>query len=191
MKITELIEQMKEKKVANTKVSPNAVEEFLKKNIEFKTYIPFMEKKRIAEMVIKKNMTEDNGIKKVEPTGQFIGFIIAMLVSHTNLEINAENPIEDYDMLSECGLLEVILAQFEKDYTECDIVLKMVLAYEMEDNNLNAIVARFLDNILNKLDGVGDGLKDIINNIDINSLFGGLKTEDLAHLKGFLDTFNK
>jgi hypothetical protein len=189
--VKKIIEEFKAKNIQNTKLAPTAIEDYLKKNIEFKTYIPFMEKKRIAEMVIKKNMIEENGIKKVEPTGQFIGFVIAMLVSHTNLEINAENPIEDYDMLSEYGLLEVILAQFEKDYAECDIVLKMVLASEMEDNNLNMIVAKFLDNILDKLDGVGDGLKDIISNIDINSLLGGLKMEDLAHLKGFLDTFNK
>ena len=66
---------------------------------------------------------------------EMLEYIVKNLVSNPDaVEINAENPIADYDMLSECGLLEVILAQFEKDYAECDIVFKMVLAFSRRNS---------------------------------------------------------
>ena len=143
-------------------------------------------------MVVAANITEENGIKKIDSAGQFVGFIAAMLIAHTNLEIDAENPIEDYDLICEAGLLEPIVAQFQKDYTECEVLLKMVVADTLEDNNLSAVVARFLDGILDNVDNIADAFKGIIEDVDINNLLGGnFQAEDLAKLKGFLDKYNK
>lgn len=190
MNVNELVLKFKEQKVMNTKLQPNAIEDFIKTNIEIKTYIPFMNKKQIAEMVINQNMNEEHGITRVESTGQFIGFIMAMITSHTNLEVNLDNPIESYDLLSEAGLLELIIAQFQKDYSECEAILKMVAADALADNNLNAVVARFLDGILDKLDGVGDGLKNMIEGIDLKNILGmDFTNEDLSQLKGFLNKY--
>jgi hypothetical protein len=93
--------------------------------------------------------------------------------------------------LSESGLLEPIIAQFQKSYSECEAILKMTAADALADNNLNAVVARFLDGILDKLDVVGDGLKNMIESIDLNSILGKDFTEEnLSQLKGFLDRYN-
>lgn len=191
MKVLDFIENFKNDKVINTQIKPNAISDYLKEKLEIKEYIPFDDKKKIAEMIIEKNITEENGIKKINSAGQFVSFIVAMLVAHTNLEINTENPIEDYDLICEAGLLESIVAEFQKDYAECEAILKMTVADTLVDNNLNAVVARFLDGVLDKLDGVSEGLKNTIENIDINNLLGGkFDTEDLAKLKGFLDRYN-
>ena len=114
MTVKNFIEEFKNKKIMNTQIAPNAVAEYLQKTLEIKDYIPFSDKKRIAEMVVEQNSTVDNGIVKIDSVGQFIGFVVAMLVAHTNLEINIEDPIADYDLLSEAGLLEPIIAQFQK-----------------------------------------------------------------------------
>jgi hypothetical protein len=191
MTIKIFIEEFKNKKVMNTQISPNAVSEYLQKTLEIKDYIPFNTKKQIAEMVVEQNSSVENGIVKIDSVGQFVSFIVAMLVAHTNLEINISDPIVDYDALSEAGLLEPIIAQFEKSYAESEVILKMVAADALADNNLNAVVARFLDGILDKLDGVSDGFKDMIEGIDLKSILGSNFTEDnLSQLKGFLDKYN-
>ena len=191
MKITDMLTEMKTKKIQNTQVNPDAVGSYLRKTLEIKTYIPFEDKKRIAEMIIAANITKENGIKKINSVGQFISFVTAMLVAHTNLEINTENPIEDYNLICEAGLLEPIIACFEKDYTECEVILKMMVADELADNDLSVVVAKFLSGIEDIFDGLGDKLGDVIGKIDVNSLLGGkFDMNDLAKLKGFLDKYN-
>ena len=191
MLVANFIDEFKNKKVMNTQIAPNAVSEYLNKTLEIKTYIPFSDKKRIAEMVVEQNSTVENGVVKIDSAGQFIGFIVAMLVAHTNLEINTEDPISDYDALSETGLLELIIAQFQKSYSECEAILKMVAADALADNNLSAVVARFLDGVLDKLDGVGNGLKNMFESIDLKSILGENFTKDnLSQLRDFLDRYN-
>ena len=58
----------------------------------------------------------------------------------------------------------------------------------MEDNNTNVIIGKFLNSILNKLDSVGEALKDKFDNIDVKDILGTtFKEEDLAALSSFLD----
>lgn len=191
MTIQNFIEEFKNKKIKNTQANPDAVGAYIRKTLEIKAYIPFSTKKQIAEMIVEQNSTVESGIVKIDGVGQFIGFIMAMLAAHTDLQINVEDPISDYDALSEAGLLESIIAQFEKSYSECEVILKMVAADALADNNLNAVVARFLDGILGKLDGVSDGLKNMLEGIDLNSVLGANFNEgDLSQLKGFLDKYN-
>ena len=183
MIITEFIKNYKNSKIQNTKSNPNAVSEYLQKKLEIKNYIPFREKRKIAEMVVAQNISEIYGIKKNDSINQYISFVVAMIASHTNLEFSTD-PVADYDLLSESGLLPQIIAEFKQDYDECDAILKMTLTSELADNNINVLVGRFLDSILKKLDGVSEMLKDI----DIKKVLGiDISKEDLAKLNGFLD----
>ena len=144
MKINEFVQEFKDKKIKNTTVAPNAVGEYLRSVLEIKTYLPFKIKRKIAEMVVAENTREIDGVKKNDSINQYVGFVIAMLTAHTNLECSA-NPIDDYDLLAESGLLPQIIAEFKPSYDECDILLKMELASELEDNNIEVLVGRFLD----------------------------------------------
>lgn len=191
MRIAEFINEFKEKKIMNTQIKPNAISEYIKKTLEVKTYIPFKLKREIAEVVVAQNTKWEDGIKKNDSINQYISFIVAMLTAHTSLEFS-EDPVEDYDMLAESGLLPQIIAEFQESYSECDVLLKMALAMELENNNINALVGRFLNGILNKLDTVGDVLKEKLGDINIKDFFGAnFKEEDLAKLTGFLNKYNK
>ncbi len=191
MKIIEFVEKFNNDKVTNSKINPNAVSDYLKKELEIKTYVPFRLKRTIVETVVNQNIEDVDGIKKYDSINSYISFIVASLTAHTNLEFS-DDPVADYDLLAECGLLPQIIAEFETSHNECDILLKMALAMELEDNNLEAVVNRFLNEILNKLDGVGVVLKNTLGNINIQDVLGNhFKEEDLTRLKGFLDKFNK
>lgn len=190
MKILEFVQKFKEDKVVNTPIKPNAVSEYIKEKLEIKTYLPFREKRVLVETVVSQNIEWVDGIKKIDSINEYVSFIVAVLSAHTNLQWS-DDPVADYDLLAESGLLPQIINEFQESYSECDILLRLARASELEDNNINAIVARFTDGILQRLDGVGEVLKDKLGNFDINDILGGaFKQEDLANLKGFLDKHN-
>ena len=186
--VKNFIEKFQNDKVMNSKINANAVSDYLKKELEIKTYIPFRAKREIAEIVVAQNTNWVDGIKKHDSVNAYISFIVASLAAHTNLEFS-DDPVEDYDLLAESGLLPQIIAEFEASHSECDIILKMVLAMELEDNNINALVGKFLNEILQKFDGLGDVLKDKLGNLNLKDILGNFKQEDLAKLSGFLNKF--
>lgn len=191
MLVREFVEKFKNDKVVNSKVTPNAVSDYLKKNLEIKTYIPFREKRRVVEMVVAQNITEIDGIKKHDSINGYVSFVVAMISLHTSLSFS-DDPVVDYDLLAESGLLPQIIAEFQESYSECDVLLKMALASELEDNNINAIVAKFLYGILDRLDNVGEVLKENLGNIDLKEMLGAnFNEEDLNKLSSFLDKYNK
>lgn len=183
MKITEFIQTFKERKITNTKLAPNAVQEYIVGKLDITPYISFNDKKQIAEMIVEKYTTEVNGIKKHDSISAYVGFVGAMINAHTSLEFS-EDVIGDYDLLVESGLLPHIIDEFRDDYNESEVLLKMTLTSELEDNNINVLIGRFLDKVLKKLDSV----EDIIQKVNPKDLLGvDIKQEDVAALSGLLD----
>lgn len=190
MLVKDFIQDFQEKKIQNTKINDHAISDYLKEHLEIKTYLPFRMKRTLVETVVSQNIEWVDGIKKIDSINEYVSFIVAVLSAHTNLEWS-DDPVSDYDLLAESGLLPQIIAEFQESYSETEILLKMARASELEDNNINAIVARFMDDILNKLDGVGEVLMDKLGNFDVSNILGdNFKQEDLAKLKGFLDKYN-
>jgi len=187
IKIQDFVKDFQNAHVINTKSEPNAIGEYITEKLEVKKYVPFRDKKQAMEMVVSQNIREIDGIKKNDQIGQYLSFIIATLSLHTNLEWS-EDPVVDYDLLAESGLLAQIIAEFQNDYEECDVLLKMALASELEDNNVNVLVGHFLDGVLKKLDGVGSVLKEKFEDFNLKDVLGtDIQKEDLSQLIGLLD----
>lgn len=183
MKIFEFVQKFKDKKITNTKAAPNTVQQYVEREIEIKRYIPFNEKRKIAEMVVDQNVHVVDGVKKYSNVDAYICFIMASIVAHTNLECG-ENPIDDYDALAESGLLPIIIAEFQESHNEIDVLLKMTLASELEDNSVSALIGHFLDAVLQKVDGLSGMLNGVLGNLDLNELFN---EENAAKIVGFLN----
>jgi hypothetical protein len=188
MKVQDFIQEFVDKKISNTKINPNAVEEFIKSKLKIRTFIPFVEKRKIVELIVSANTTEEYNIKKIDSVSQFVGFVTGMLMTHTDLELDQADPIKSYDALSEAGLLEPIIACFQKDYSECEVLLKMTVADTLADNELSVVVARFLNGILNRLDEFGEAVKDKFEDLDLSSILGAdFNKEDIAQLMSVLN----
>ena len=141
-------------------------------------------------MLVMKNIDVVDGVKKHDSISGYISFVAAMLTAHTNLELS--DPIADYDVLSENKLLAPIIETFRTSYDECDVLLKMALAQELEDNNINMLFGRFLNNISEKVDELSEVLKSTMSNENLSALLGAkFNQEDLAKLSSFLDKYNK
>lgn len=187
MTIKEFLDAYKVKRFMNTKQGVDERSEWLISELAIKPYIPFREKREIAEMIVARNIKEVDGIKKYDSIDGYVSLIVASIASHTNLEWS-DDPVSDYDLLAESGLLPQIIAAFQGSHDEIDIILKMALAMELEDNNTNVLIGHFLNKILEMLDGVSDVFKEKLDKFDLSDIFGkGFKQEDLAKLSGFLD----
>lgn len=179
MKINEFVEAYKTKRFMVTPQGLNEKAEWLRGELGIKHYIPFREKRKIAEMIVTQNINIVDGIKKYNSIDAYIGFVMASIVAHTTLECSSD-PILDYDMLAESGALPLIIAEFQESHNEIDILLKMALASELEDNNPSALIGRFLDNILKKL----DGFSGVVGNLNLETM---LSEENIAKIVGFLN----
>lgn len=185
--VKDFVNEFIEKKITNNKINPDAVKTFIRQRLAITEYIPFNTKRDIVEMIVDQVVTEEDGVKRVDGISQFLAFIVAMVASHTTL-VFSDNPAEDYDALSQCGLLEHIVAMFKKDFDECDVLLKIAIADELADNNLNVVVSKFLNGILGQLDGVSNMLKTL----DVSKLLGvNINEEEKAKILGFVDKFIK
>ena len=180
------VEEFLNKKVTNNKINEHAVEDYIRSKLDIIEYLPFKTKREVVETVLEKVIIDENGVKRVDSISQFLYFVITMIASHTTLEFG-ENPIDDYDILSRCGLLENIIAMFQKDYAECDALLKAAIADELADNNLNVIIGKFLNGILEKLDGVVDAAKVFAENIDLSKFGIDVNEENIAKIIGLLN----
>ena len=187
MTIKAFVDAFNAKKFMNTKQGVDEKSEWIRKELEIKPYIPFRKKRQIAEMVVNHNIKEVDGIKKYDSIDGYVSLIVASIAAHTTLQFG-DDPVADYDVLAESGLLPQIIAEFQGSHDEIDIVLKMALAMELEDNNVSVLIGRFLNKILGMLDGVGDALREKLDGFDLQNLLGAdFKKEDLAKLSSFLD----
>lgn len=181
--VHEFVENYKAKRFMNTPQGLGEKAEWIRGEIEIKNYIPFMEKRKIAEMIVAQNIKVIDGIKKYDSIGAYIGFIVASIMAHTTLEFS-DNPIADYDLIAESGLLSQIVAEFQESHNEIDILLKMALASELEDNQPGVLIGRFLDGVLKKLDGAAGVLNEFIGNLDLEEIFN---EENVAKIVGLLN----
>lgn len=180
--VKEFCEAYKSQRFMMTRSGVDERSEYLKRELEIKTYIPFKKKREIAEMVVEKNIEVIDGIKKYDSISGYIGLIVASIMAHTNLKFSSD-PVADYDLLAESGLLSQIIAEFQGSHDEIDILVKMALAMELEDNSVSALIGHFLDKIIKMLDGVSGALKDKFADFGLDDI----NEEDLARLTGLLD----
>lgn len=184
--VQNFVEEFLNKKIMNTKLNDHAIEDFIREKIDIVEYIPFEKKLDIIDKIISQIVKEVDGSKKVNSITQYMAFLTTMLSSHTTLEFG--DMFADYDALNKCGLIEQIVALFQKDFSECETLLKMAVADELADNNLNVIVGKFLNNMLAKIDGFGEKIKGFTENLDLSKLLGtNIKEEDVAKILGFVD----
>ena len=115
--------------------------------------------------------------------GAYIGLVVASITAHTTLRFS-ESPIADYDLLAESGLLSTIVAMFQESHNEIDILRKMALAAELEDNNTNVLIGHFLDAILKKVEVLSGSLNGVIDNFDLKEMFN---EENVAKIVSLLN----
>ena len=166
------------------------VEEFVTnynktKNIEkhiTKTYLPYVEKIALCDKILKftcyEEISKDKKIFKINtPLRQSI-FLLSMVDQYTDIDINWQNPLNDFDELSETKLLgEIIKAIPESEITQFSSLLDMCLDdlmtntrdliswIESKGESLGMALNAILEVVMNS-----EELKPIIDSLEIGEV---------------------
>lgn len=120
MKIKKFVEEY-------TKRADQLKEQYLKDNLKITSYVPFLRKDAIAQVIVDRstykyeNYTKEDGtigLKKtdeirINSITQYILFCRVLIENYTNLEIETNEFVEEYDALKECGLLDKLMVGSE------------------------------------------------------------------------------
>ena len=131
----------------------------MEKELQVKKYLPIEEKKLIAQGVIYECTEQADDVIKVDSVQQYLSYVKYMILRHTNLEYTQE----DYDKLcstdyNDSSLLNAIFDCFSDDAKECSRILNFKIEDLMQENSMNFVVAKFLNNLGSKLESIMDNI---------------------------------
>lgn len=176
MKIMEFIEIMSKE---NSSKRISAI-------LETKKYLPISEKRRIAESVIEACTTDNDGFVQIDSLDKYIMFTIVVISNYTNLEFGPDGDfLSDYDRLCEAGLLDAVIATFDKEYARTNEILNMLLTDKLQHNSTEASLAKvvdsannYMDKFINVLENKIEEMNFDLSNFNQDTLKGLLKLMD-------------
>ena len=189
MKVAEFINEFKTKKIMNTTINPNAVSEYIKKELAVKDYLPFAEKREICARVLEIcNKKDINGLVKVDRVSRYIVFTLLIISKYTNLEFSSGkdkelDSVDEYDMLCQADLLNPILDVIGTEYNTCNNILNMMMADVIaNNNNIENVLGNTTKKLLEIVDSFVDVLSDKVEslNLDLNQI-------DIDKYKGLIE----
>lgn len=193
MKIVEFIENFKAKKIMNTNVAPDAVNKYIKKELEIKDYIPFADKRELCEKVLNAcNTKTNNGLVMVDSVSRYITFTISIITKYSNLEFSSGedaefDSLDEYDMLCQADLLNPILDAIGEEYATCNNILNMLMADIVANNNtIESVLGNSLERVNDTVDyfiyTLAEKVKSL--NLDLNQI-------DIDKYKGLIEMFTR
>lgn len=186
MRISEFVEYMK--KAVNRTMKDDQVSKMVQKVLDVKSYISIKEKKQLVKDIVNESIYYEDGVFKFDEIEKYICFTMRTIAVYTNLELSDD--IEaDYDALCEAKLLDVIINTFKREYDDVSVLLQMRCDYILSDNNIEAQFGKFLTNITEKLDSVGDILVNKMDSLNLDKL--PFSQEDLIKVLDFVNKQQK
>ena len=182
MKVQELVEFVSNSK--NKLLKQAQLEEVIAKHIETKKYLPIKQKKELVESIVNECILYEDGVYKFDDIDKYICFTMRVIAAYTNLELS-DDIEDDYDVLCEAGVLDMVINTFKKEYDEVNILLQMKCDYVLNSNSLEAQVGKLCDGVLEKLDIITQALANKVEGFDINNL--PISGDDLSKLMQLLN----
>lgn len=194
MKITTFIEKFNAKKIANTKNAPNAVQEYISKELEIKPYVPFVEKRELCELVIDacNDKDEDSGLIKTDSVSRYIVFTVSIISKYTNLEFSSDedeefDQLDAYDMLCQNHLLNPIIEAIGEEYATCNNMLNMMMNDVLANNNtIETVIGNVLNRVLEPIDGLVGSFAKKVEEMDFD-----LSQIDIEKYEGIINLLSK
>ncbi len=190
MLVKEFVQLYKDSKVQNTKINPNAIEEFIRSKLEIVEYLPFVEKRALCEKVLDASCETKGAIVEVDSVSRYILFTVSVLTKYTSLEFgktDGVDSIDEYDMLCQSGLLNEILSVIAGEYEVCNNILNMMMAdIDANNNNVAAVFDKALQQILDYVGNFADVLSDKVADMELD-----LSQIDIDKIMGVIDKLPK
>ena len=182
MKVQELVELATNNK--NKLLKTEQLSEVIKKAIAVKGYMGIKQKKELINNIIDDCILYEDGMYKFDDIEKYICFTMKIIEAYTNLELS-DDIEEDYDTLCGANILELVLNTFKKEYDDVSILLQMKCEYILSQNTIEAQIGQFLNELLDKTDGLVGVLADKVKDFDISNL--PISKDDLKKLMKFIN----
>ena len=188
MTIKEFIDAYKAKRFMIAKQGAEERIEWIKNELGVKEYLPFADKRELCKVVLDACCEKENGLVKVDSVTRYIIFTITVISRYTNLEFSSGedaeyDSLDEYDMLCESHLLDIILAVLGDEYTACNNMLNMMMDDIMTNNNtVEAVLGHALSKVSDSLDDLIGTFADKVEEMELD-----FSQIDIEPLKGILD----
>lgn len=156
MKTNEFIEYMK--KSVNNTTREDQVISMVKKQLGVKEYLSIKQKRNLIEDIANASVLYADGVFKFDAISKYVYFTMYTIAAYTNLELS-DDIEEDFDDLSKAKLLPVIISAIQGEYDDVNILLQMHCDSILENNSVEAVVGKFLEEVLAFLQNLESGLK--------------------------------
>ena len=152
---------------ANSKAKDKTFEEFIKKHITTE-YVDYMTKYTYCDLIIKSSSYAKDGeisFIKINSSMRLLFFKMRLIELYTDIDIDDENVVNEYDKLNKIGAIDVIISAIpEKEYSEFSKLLNM----RMDDfrDNEYSIIALLYDLKMNfnlSKEVINSVIKDLAN----------------------------
>lgn len=171
MKVQELITYMS--KNTNKTMKDEQIVSIARKATEAKSYLSIKDKRKLIDTIVEECILFEDGIFKFDNIQRYVCFTMMTLAAYTNIELGADVE-EDFDALSREKLLPVLVCMIQQEYDDVNILLQMQCDFILEGNAVEAQLGRFLNAVLDKVDGFESTLKDVvptlIDKIDLKAI---------------------
>jgi hypothetical protein len=190
--IIELCESYNAKRFMNTKQGVDERVEWIKKELGVKEYLPFAEKRELCKVVLDASCTKEDGLVKVDSVTRYIIFTLSVLSRYTTLEFSSGedaeyDSLDEYDMLCESHLLDIIIAVLGDEYTACNNMLNMMMDDIMTNNNtVEAVLGHALGKVSDSLDDLIGAFAEKVEEMELD-----LSQIDIDKYRGLLDLIPK
>ena len=182
MKIIELVEFVSSSK--NKMLKGAQLEELVSKKIETKKYLSIKEKKGLVESIINECILFHDGVFKFDDVEKYICFTMRVIEAYTNLELSNDME-DDYDLLCESGLLNIVIDTFNAEYENVKVLLQMKCDDILNENNIEIQIGKFLSGLSNKIDDVINIMSNKIDGFSFDKL--PIEAGDLNKLIEFVN----
>jgi len=122
--------------------------------IKIKSYLSFAEKKIMCDKIIDGSLYEEDGMLACDYYNKKLFTEISIINNYTDIELDEENIVGDYDILCELGIVEHILKCLDDDekYFIYDMVEDGICQKIKIGNSMESVVKKGLDKFVNIID---------------------------------------
>ena len=147
------------------------LKERLLDTIQIKEYVPYMTKRLFAKTILDRAFYRDGKIHKDSLMKQML-YVQALILMYTNIKIDAENLIDEYDSLNSRHIIGYILAKIpESELLMFEGMVQMMFddayfnEYEIHAYLTNQLT-KFYPMISDKLNNLMDAITNVLQKLD-------------------------
>ena len=171
-------------------------DKFVKNHLKAEKYLLYEDKIKLAENIVKSSSyaiaNEDGALRKTDVIAfnspmRYILFVMTIVDKYTNIRVNFQDVMPEFNALNFDGLIEVIFKKIgDKEINEFNTILDMVL----DDFTVNKYQFRnYISETISKISGLAEKCLPLIDNI-INKV-DNLSEEEEKKLGNFVKKITK